>query len=479
MGGMLTTVMRRGKALKAEHGLGLLLLLQLWLIVAHVPWRDELQAYLLVRESHGLGGLFADLHYEGHPSLWYLVLGPLQAVIQSPVALKAAQVLVALSVAALVWLRAPFPPWVKLLILAGYFPLFEYGVIARSYGLGEALVFAWLAFRRTWWGWLILALMANVAVNFAFLSGILVLAGLWIERRWSWSGLALWAIAGLAAVATIIPAHDVSTGALDLPLWVRWIEALRRESAILVPSLVGVWPYRWQVLVSPLESPLPAAIVGVIAGGVAAWSVARDRRASALVIMLFVAMTAMSALIYTTYPRHVGVLVLLAIALEWIRVETGGETVSRAFLGWMGVSALCGLWAAVWALFVPFSYGRQEIDWIKAHHLETARWAVYPGYVGADISAHLGPPTDNLQKGGCLDTFIRWDTHAYDDVEDDDLADAINQPGPFAYLASDRDLSGLHAPLKLMAHFNRGLGDNGVFLYAVQHPVQGTAPACR
>jgi len=475
---ILTAVMRRARGLRAEYGLGLLLALQLWLIVSHSPWRDELQAYLQVRDSPGLGGLFANLHYEGHPALWYLILGVLQAVIHSPAALKAAQVLVALSVTALVWLRAPFPPWLKLLILAGYFPLFEYGVIARNYGVGEVLVFAWLALRRTPWSWLILALMANVAVNFAFLSGVLVLAGLWIERRWSWAGVALWAVAGLAAVATIIPAHDVSTGALALPLWVRWIEALRRESAILVPALVGVWPYRWQVLVSPLESPLPAAIVGVIAAGLAAWAVARDRRASVLMIMLFLAMTAMSALVYTTYPRHVGVLVLLAIALEWIRVERGGETVSRAFLGWISLSALCGLWAAVWALFVPFSYGRQEIDWIRAHHLENARWAAYPGYVGSDIASYVGRPTYNLQKQ-CLNTFIRWDTHAYDDVDDDDLADEISQPGPFAYLASDKDLSFLKAPLKLMARFDRGLGDNDVFLYAVERPSGGAAPTCR
>ena len=280
-------------------------------------------------------------------------------------------------------------------------------------------------------------------------------------------------------MATLFPAHDVSTGALNLPLWVRWIEALRRESAILFPAIVGAMPYRWQVLVSPLESPLPAAIVGLLAGGLAIWAVGRDRRAGLLMIVLFAVMTALSALIYPTYPRHVGVLVLLAIALEWIRVERDGAAPAPAFLGWLGVSAICGLWAAAWALFTPFSYGRQEVDWIKAHHLENAAWATYPGYVGSDIAAYFGHPTFNLQKGGCLDTFIRWDTHAYDDVEDDDLADAITQPGPFAYLASDHDLSSLHAPLTQLAHFNRGLGDNGVFLYSVQRPVQGVAPTCR
>jgi len=300
-----------GRRLWPQFALCLLVGLQLWLIAAHSPWRDELQAYLLVRDSVGVTGLFSNLHYEGHPSLWYLVLAPFEAAIRSPAALKAAQVVIALSVAALVWLRAPFPPWLKLVILAGYYPLFEYGVIVRGYGLGELLLFAWLAFRRTAWGWLILALMANVTVNFAFLSGMLVLAGLWIERRWSWAGVALWAVAGLAAVITIIPVHDVSTGASALaqPLWLRTLAALRWESSTLYPALVGVWPYRWQVLVSSPEAPLLAALLGLGAGGLAVWATGRDRRASALVLGLFLAMTALSALIYPTYPRHVGVVV--------------------------------------------------------------------------------------------------------------------------------------------------------------------------
>ena len=460
--------------------LGLLAALQFWLIWAHSPWRDELQAYLLVRDTAGIGGLLANLHYEGHPSLYYLVLAAFEAVVPSTASLKLLQTLVALGVTALVWRGAPFQPWLKLLILAGYFPLFEYGVIARSYGLGELLLFAWMVTRRTPWGWVMLALMANVAVNFAFLSGVLVLAGLWIERRWSWPGVALWALAGLAAVITIIPAHDVATGANALadPLADRVLAALRWQSSTLLPALVGVWPYRWQVLISSWETPLPAALLGLVAGGLAIASTWRDRRASALVLLLFLAMTALSALVYTTYLRHVGVLVLLAIALEWMRVERWPKAVaSPPFIGWMAVSAACGLWAAGCALVIPFSYGQQEVDWIGAHGLRAAAWAAYPGYVGSDLSAATGRPTYNLQKG-CLNSFIRWNTHAYDDVDDDVLADRIARPGPFAYVASDQDLGDIGAPLKLIGHFDRGMGDNDVYLYAVQRPAKGVGGAC-
>jgi hypothetical protein len=460
-----------------------LVCLQLWLIAAHVPWRDELQAYLLVRDSAGIGGLFANLHYEGHPSLWYLLLGIIEAFVHSPAALKVAQVAVALTTTVLVWRRAPFPNWLKLLILAGYFPLFEYGVIARSYGLGMLLLFAWLVWRRTIWGWVILACMANVAVHFALLSVFCVAAGLLIERRWSWTGAAIWAAGCLAAIATIVPAHDATTGldALAQPLLARVLDALRRQSATLYPALIGVWPYRWQALISPQEAPVLGAIIGVIAGVLAPLAVWREPRARLLPIGLFAALTAMSALLYPTYLRHVGVLVLLIIALEWMRYEAATDAPARpspVFIGWMGLSAACGLWAAVCALLIPFAYGGQARDWIAAHHLQDTQWAAYPGYAGSDISAYFGRPTYNLQKG-CANSFMRWDAHAYDDMDYDLLAGRIESPGPFAYIASDQDLAPLQSPLTLMAHFDPGMGDNPLFLYHVDRPTQGAAPACR
>jgi hypothetical protein len=479
----LTTLKRWADGPAPRVGLVLLVGLQLWLILSHAPWRDELQAYLLVRDSHGLAGLFANLHYEGHPSLWYLLLGAAEALLPTPAALTAVQVCVALTTTILIWRRAPFPDWLKLLILAGYYLLFEYGVIARSYGLGALLLFAWLVARRTPWGWLILALMANVAVHFALVSAVCVAANVWLERRWSWLGIGLWGIGCIAAVATVIPAHDLQTGS-DVAhqlLSVRAIDALRRGSALLVPAQVWRWPYLWQVLLTNPVGP----IVGAAAGVLTVLAPSRDPRASLLAFGLFLALFAMSTLLYPTYPRHLGGLVVMVIALEWIRLERRDASapqaprprLSRAFIGWMGVSAVCGLWAAGWALMVPFSPGRQEARWIADHHLQNADWAAYHGYVGSDISAYFGRPTYSLQKE-CLNTFIRWDAHAYDDIDDDVLAQLIGDPGPFRYLASDQDLSRLHAPIRLLARFDHGLGDMDVFLYAVERDPDGVAAPC-
>ena len=60
----------------------------------------------------------------------------------------------------------------------------------------------------------------------------------------------------------------------------------------------------------------------------------------------------------------------------------------------------------------------------------------------------------------------------------DVLADRIERPGPFAYVASVEDLAPLDSPLRLIARLDAGMGDNPLFLYRVDRPVEGAAPAC-
>jgi hypothetical protein len=459
----------------ATLGLGLLLAWQLWLIIHHSFWRDELQAYLLVRDSPGLDGLFANLRYEGHPSLWYLLLAGAEAIVRSPAALVALQVVVTLAAAAIVWLRAPFPAWLRLLILAGYFPLFEYGVIVRSYGLGAMLLWAWLPLRRTIWGWLILALMANVAVHFALLSACCAGAMVLIERRWSWAGLALWGAGGLCAVATILPPHDLTTGMnwAAFPLDIRFRDTVSRLAAIAYPHPLDdhVWQSRY---IDPLGSEI--GLIGIAAWPIAAW---RDRRAAGLQFALILALALLSVLLYPTYPRHVGVVVLFGVAVEWmwrertaVDRESPGARPPLLFLTLIGVNAASGLLMAFWALSVPFSPGRQEVDWIAAHHLDRARWAAYPGYMGSDVAAYFNRPVYNLQQQR-LGTFVRWNAHAYDRLDATTLAARLIAPGPFDYLASEDDLAYLHAPLRRLAHFDSGMAEKGVFLYAIERPADG------
>ncbi len=131
-------------------------------------WRDEVRALSVVRASQGLFDLFRNLQNEGHPALWYLVLGAVYQLEQRPSALMCASLGVAVIAAYLFLTYSPFSKWQKILFLFGLYPLYEYSVKCRGYGLGMAFLFSYCAiyperFRKPITVCFILALLANTS----------------------------------------------------------------------------------------------------------------------------------------------------------------------------------------------------------------------------------------------------------------------------------------------------------------------------
>src|SRR5437016_4707519 len=54
------------------------------LCIHHVMWRDELEPWLLARDSVSLPELVANLRTNGHPLLWYFCLYALNALTHLP-----------------------------------------------------------------------------------------------------------------------------------------------------------------------------------------------------------------------------------------------------------------------------------------------------------------------------------------------------------------------------------------------------------
>ena len=130
---------------------------------SHTLWFDEMQAWNIARASGSPGDLVANLRYEGHPILWYLPLYALTRLTGNPHAMQVLQFLIAVATAAIVLFRAPLRPAVRVVLLAGYFFAFEYGVFSRSYGLGVLLLVVALTFLARpapRWVWATAALLA-------------------------------------------------------------------------------------------------------------------------------------------------------------------------------------------------------------------------------------------------------------------------------------------------------------------------------
>jgi len=116
-----------------------------WLASHHEMWRDEVRALDIVRASHSLAELFANLRNEGHPALWYLVLYAFGSLTSSSLVLPLCSAAIAVAAVALFVARAPFRPLEKTLFAFGYFPLYEYSVVSRNYGIGMLLLFCFCA----------------------------------------------------------------------------------------------------------------------------------------------------------------------------------------------------------------------------------------------------------------------------------------------------------------------------------------------
>lgn len=108
----------------------------------HEMWRDELQAWLIARDSNSLSQLSANLKYEGHPGLWHLCLMTIKFLGGSVLSMQWFHLAVASFSFFLVVRYAPFTWLQKFLFAFGYYTFYEYAIISRNYAIGVLLIFA-------------------------------------------------------------------------------------------------------------------------------------------------------------------------------------------------------------------------------------------------------------------------------------------------------------------------------------------------
>jgi hypothetical protein len=143
-------------------------------------WRDELQAWLIGRDSSSIANLFHNVRYEHHPGLWYLCLYFITRFTHNPVAMQLFHVALATTVIFLFAKVSPFTKLQKVLFSFGYFPFYEYAIISRNYVMGVLLIFAFCAlFLRSCKNYLalsaVLALLANTSVY-----GLIIAVVMWL-----------------------------------------------------------------------------------------------------------------------------------------------------------------------------------------------------------------------------------------------------------------------------------------------------------
>ena len=408
----------------------------------HEMWRDEMGPWLIARDSGTLLDVFHNIRYDGHPSLWYLLLWPLTRLFSDPQAMQWLNLAICAGAVFLIAWAAPAPRWLRAAAALSYYPIFEYGSVARNYSLG---LFALVAFctvfpkrreRPLLLGALLL-LAANtsmlaclIAMTATFMLGLEALVG---KGDTSVSG-ARWAGLGIAAagicfsIYLIIPPPDTGYAMgwhFDLDP-ARVLLVLKNMTAAYLPLprpgagfwetqlLAGLPAYRdFSWLAAPL-------ILGTV-------SLSLLRRPLALVYYLAgsLGLLAFFYVKHVGYLRHHGFLfVCLATAL-WIaatlepvalpegldaavrRLEKGVAVFFSALLTLHLAGALI---AASGEYRYSFSAAKETAELIRSRGLERLPLIADLDVTGMAVVGYLNKPAAYYPCGDRFGSYVIWDT---------------------------------------------------------------------
>jgi hypothetical protein len=379
------------------------------LLGRHEMWRDELQAWMLARDSGSIADLWRNTRYEGHPLLWHLLLLAPAHLFASPAAMQALHWLVATSAAAVVLLRAPFSLPVRVLLVFSYLPLFEYGVVSRNYALtvlGLWLACAGLASSRSAWPTVAAASLAANASPLGIvlapaIGAAIALTPAWRRRR----ALPLAVLAAGVAVAAwqCLPPSDYE----HAREWV-WSLGAERVAYVLRGYAVALIPvpadelHFWGSSALLPAYPFPADNVGSIAAfagvlvALAVAVVAQAVRPSARALAAWlVGVASLLLFSYVKLPgalRHHGFLWVLAVACLWLAAADGAVGRRRQTL-LLAPLLVVGVWAAAIAAWrdwrEPFSGARCAAEEIRRQGLDRLPVVGSPDYAVSAVAGYL------------------------------------------------------------------------------------------
>ncbi len=450
-------------------------------ILFHEMWRDEVQAWLIVRESHSFADLIRNLRYEGHPALWYVLLSPFSLLGRQPEWMQVLQAAVALSTVWLILWRGPFTRLELALLPFGYVFLFEYGIKSRSYSVGAFLILLFCAAyglrrKRPEILGLILGLAANVQVLYALagMAGVIAIAyDRWRSRERPFvrmRDIAALALLGLGLVLSVITAFPPP----DSGYAVEWRFDAGIEHIYSTLRALSVLVYRVEIEARRWTF-----------GGIAfvLYLLSRWRVAPVAWVFFFTAVGSILAFIHVKFGPfawHHSVLFVVLVAAIWIsRYEegvSGPSLVPKTLFALVLIGQIVSSGIAYTRdAFLPYSNGKAI-----AHFIESNNWAGQPVYslndfIGSTVVGFLGAPSFHYAQAARQGSFVIWDKARLEPIDVNSFLRLAKAEGNATVLDCDAKWS--EALLRFgfieVARFDHSITGENCVVYRANGPVGG------
>ncbi len=481
--------------------------------IHHEMWRDEIQAWLLARDSASVFELFANMKYEGHPAFWHLCLMPLSRITASPVIMQVFHLLIAATTVFLFTYYAPFNRLHKFLFAFGYFALYEYAIVARNYALGVLLITIFCVlyrerYKRFVWIGTVLILMAHtsvhalivaIAIGFALLCEYLYFycckeGTLTEDRRQIWIGFALIGFGIVTAVLQLNPPADTGFAVgWNFNFTVKRMNDITKIiTQAMLPSpraAMGFWGSH-QLNSYPLFQliRLPLCYLIVL------WCVLRFLKRPTALLTYLIATVGLLAFFYVKYGgsmRHHGFLFFTFVMTSWIyydcpEIKLPFNRISDiaqwffapVFTVILVVHFLGGITAVRMDIEHIFSNGKRTAEYIKAQGRQDMLMVGHGDPQVSTVVGYLEKDQIYYPRGSRFGSFVRWDkartgsVSNRDVVKEAQMLSTQNSQDVLIIMSGALNVSQIEEyQLTLLEKFTGStVGDEGFHLYLMEAP---------
>ena len=479
----------------------------------HEMWRDEIQAWLLARDSANIIELFANMKYEGHPAFWHLCLMPLSRISASPIMMQALHLLFAAATVFLFTRYAPFNRIHKFLFAFGYFAIYEYAIVARNYAIGILLITIFCVlykqrYKRFVWIGIVLILLAHTSVH-ALIVTIAIGVALMCEyfyfyccrdetltenRSHIWIGFALIGFGIITSVIQLNPPADTGFA-------VGWnfnytVQRMNNITKIITQAMLpspratmGFWgshqfnSYTWFQFIR-----LPLCYLIVI------WCTFRFLKRPTALLSYLIATVGLLAFFYVKYGgsiRHHGFLFFTFILASWIyydcpeiklplnRISAIAQWFfSPVFILILVIHVLGGVTALRMDMIHTFSNGKRTAEYIKTEGMKDMLMVGNTDFAVSTVVGYLEKDKIFYPQGSRFGSFVRWDKARTHGLSNEDIvkeAETLStQNSQDVLIIMNRTLEDPLVEkyqLTLLEKFTGStIGDEGFYLYLLQSP---------
>lgn len=392
------------------------LVITLWGLINHAPWRDEAQAWLIVRDLP-FSGVIQQMSYEGTPPLWHLILFPLAKLGLPYESILVVHYLLALAIVFIFLFHSPLPKIIKILLPFNYYFLFEYSIVARNYNLTILFLFLIATLykqrlKKPILYSLLITLLAWSNIHSLTIASLLLLL-FFIDLIKEKDSLALkfssflLALVGIiTSLITLIPKIDQTT----ITAFLGTINASKALAISLIPLLsadfIIINSASFYVLLGLIWLPLIFFLL-------------KKLKFKIIFIINYLGLAYIFTFAHPGDLRHYGLILIVFIFLWWLDILENNNN----FKIGDNVGTLSGLVLLITFLVISsifsgyfylsnkdkyFSGAKEMAGYLQANNLLQEEIAAYPSYSGSALLPYLPDKEfyqmETFEKG----TFLTW-----------------------------------------------------------------------